>query len=56
MSTKLARKVLEKRLGPITFGGFLRSARAMKDMSQVEMATFLGISKALFVTSKKADR
>lgn len=46
MSTKLARKVLEKRLGPITFGGFLRSARTMKDMSQVEMATFLGISKS----------
>ena len=45
MSTK-ALKSLEKRFGPITFGGFLRSARTMKDLSQVEMAEFLGISKS----------
>ncbi len=47
MSTnKSLSKVLDKKLGAITFGGFLRSARTLKDMSQIEMAKFLGISKS----------
>jgi len=47
MSTsKLLSKVLEKRLGPPSFGGFMRAARTMQDKSQTEMAEFLGISKS----------
>lgn len=53
MSTRSAKKILEKRFGPITFGGFLRSARTMKDMSQVEMAAFLGISKSTLCDIEK---
>lgn len=53
MSTK-ALKSLEKRFGPITFGGFLRSARTMKDLSQVEMAEFLGISKSTLCDIEKS--
>lgn len=46
MSTKSLTKVLEKELGPISFGGFLRSARTMKDLTQKEMADYVGISKS----------
>ena len=46
MSTKSLTKILLKKYGPLTFGGFLRSARTLKDMSQIEMAQFLGISKS----------
>jgi len=53
MSTKSAREILEKRLGPITFGGFLRSARTMRDMTQVEMAAFLGMSKSTLCDIEK---
>lgn len=41
-----AQKILEKRLGPPTFGGFLRSARDMRELSQTEMARFLGMTKS----------
>ena len=53
MGTKTLRQVLGKKIGPITFGGFLRSARTMKDMSQVEMAAFLGISKSTLCDIEK---
>lgn len=53
MSTK-ALKSLEKKFGPISFGGFLRSARTMKDMTQVEMADFLGISKSTLCDIEKS--
>jgi DNA-binding XRE family transcriptional regulator len=46
MSTKNLKNVLAKKLGPMTFGSFLRGARASRDMSQIEMAKFLGISKS----------
>lgn len=47
MSTnKSLTKILDKKLGAATFGGFLRSARTLKNLSQVEMAKFLGISKS----------
>ncbi len=47
MSTKRKLTVkLKRRLGPITFGMFLRSARLSREMSQAEMARFLGISRA----------
>ncbi len=39
-------RALEKELGPISFGGFLRGARASKDLSQVAMAKMLGIKKS----------
>ena len=46
MNTKSLSKMLEKELGPISFGGFLRAARTSRDMTQVEMAKFLKISKS----------
>lgn len=46
MSTKRLKTILDKRLGPMTFGRFLRGARVMKDLSQTEMAKFIGISKS----------
>jgi DNA-binding XRE family transcriptional regulator len=53
MSTKKLRDVLNKNLGPFTFGGFLRAARAGKDLSQTEMAKFLGISKSTLCDIEK---
>ena len=37
---------LKRKIGPVTFGMFLRTARLSKDMSQSEMGRFLGISRA----------
>lgn len=53
MSTKKLRDVLEKDLGPMTFGSFLRGARTLKDMSQVQMAKFLGITKSTLCDIEK---
>ena len=53
MSTKSLTKLLEKDLGPITFGGFLRAARTNKDLTQVEMAKFLKISKSTLCDIEK---
>ena len=53
MSTKSLTKLLEKKLGPISFGGFLRSARTLKDMNQTEMAKFLKISKSTLCDIEK---
>ena len=53
MSTKKLSDVLKKNLGPVSFGGFLRGARASKDMSQVEMAKFLGITKSTLCDIEK---
>ena len=46
MTTKRLRDILEREMGPMTFGGFLRGARTAKGISQVEMAKFLGITKS----------
>lgn len=46
MSTRRLIPFLEKRLGPFTFGMYMRANRTLKDMSQVQMAKFLGISKS----------
>ena len=46
-------KALDKELGPISFGGFLRGARASKDLSQVDMAKLLGISKSTLCDIEK---
>lgn len=53
MNTKSLTKLLEKDLGSISFGGFLRSARTKKDLSQTEMATLLGISKSTLCDIEK---
>lgn len=56
MSTrKSLSKVLDKKLGAVSFGEFLRSARTMKDLSQTEMAKFLGISKSSLCDIEKID-
>ena len=47
MATKTkAANELEKETGPVTFGMFLRVARKSLDITQVELAKILGISKA----------
>ncbi len=53
MSTKRLRDILEKDLGPMNFGSFLRGARTSKDLSQVDMAEFLGISKSTLCDIEK---
>lgn len=53
MSTKKLKSVLKANLGPVTFGGFLRGARASKDMSQVDMAKLLGITKSTLCDIEK---
>lgn len=45
MSTKYGRKELEKEFGELTFGRLLRSHRLGEELSQVEMASRLKISK-----------
>lgn len=45
--------LLEKRVGPLTFGKFLRASRTMKDMTQVQMANFLNISKSTLCDIEK---
>lgn len=42
---KRARDVIEKLTGPYTFAMFMRSMRTTLDLSQIEMAKKLGISK-----------
>jgi transcriptional regulator with XRE-family HTH domain len=45
MSSKYGLKELENEFGQLTFGRFLRSHRLGEEMSQVQMAKFLKISK-----------
>lgn len=54
MSTdKRVLSVIEKDIGPLTFGMFLRAARTSKDLSQAEMARFLGISRGTLCDIEK---
>lgn len=59
MSTKNIKRgkklvaVLERELGPMSFGGFLRGARASKNMSQVDMATKLGVARSTLCDIEK---
>ncbi len=46
-------KILEKELGSMNFAGFLRGARASKDLSQVEMAKILGIARSTLCDIEK---
>ena len=45
MTTKRLLPLLEKELGPVTFGMFLRVARNSLGFSQVEMARKLGLAR-----------
>lgn len=59
MSTKNVKKgknlvsVLKRELGELSFGGFLRGARASKDLSQVDMAAMLGIARSTLCDIEK---
>jgi DNA-binding XRE family transcriptional regulator len=53
MSTKSLTKTLRKELRPISFCGFLRSARTMKNKSQKDMADDLGIAKGTLCDIEK---
>jgi DNA-binding XRE family transcriptional regulator len=54
MSTKKeASQVLEKLYGPFTFATFMRGVRTTLDLTQVEMAKKLGISKAALCEIEK---
>ncbi len=46
MSTRSLKRVLNKEIGPLTFGSFLRSARTMKGLTQQRAAELLKISKS----------
>ena len=45
--------LLEKELGQVSFGGFLRGARASKDLTQTEMAKMLGMAKSTLCDIEK---
>lgn len=53
MSIKSLTKLLNKELGPISFGGYLRSARTMQNRTQKEMADILGIPKGMLCDIEK---
>lgn len=53
MGTKSLKKILEVEFGSPTFGGFIRAARTMKDLTQVQMAEHLGIKKGTLCDIEK---
>jgi putative transcriptional regulator len=53
MSTKRAIPLLEKEVGELTFGMFLRVARGQLELSQVEMARKLKISRGTLCDLEK---
>ena len=53
MSTKRAVPLLEKEVGELTFGMFLRVARGQLELSQVEMARKLKISRGTLCDLEK---
>ena len=53
MGTKRLTPLLEKELGHLTFGMFLRVARTSLDLTQTEMAKKLGISKGTLCDVEK---
>ena len=53
MSTKKLSSTLEKELGPLTFGMFLRVARTSMDLNQSELAKKLGIAKGTLCDIEK---
>jgi DNA-binding XRE family transcriptional regulator len=53
MSTKPAKQILERIHGPFTFADFMLGIRTTLDLSQVEMAKKLGISKSALCEIEK---
>lgn len=53
MSTKDLEAVLEKKLGPLTFGMFVRAMRTTLGLSQAEMARKLKISRGTLCDIEK---
>ena len=54
MTTKIdANTYFRKKYGPFTFAIYMRGMRASKDMNQVEMAKFLGVSKSTLCDIEK---
>jgi DNA-binding XRE family transcriptional regulator len=53
MSTKNLKTLLEKEVGPLTFGGFLRSVREALSLSQTAMARKLGVSRGTLCDIEK---
>jgi DNA-binding XRE family transcriptional regulator len=53
MSTKNLGKLLNKELGPISFGGFLCAARTTRNLTQKQMADSLKISKSTLCDIEK---
>lgn len=54
MSTNIdALKWIEDRIGLLTFAGYMRSVRDVMDLSQVEMARYLKISKSTLCDIEK---
>ena len=54
MSTKkCAKTLLEKNVGPVTFGMFLRVARDNLEMTQAEMAKELGVTRSAICEIEK---
>lgn len=41
-----AREMIERMVGPLTFGRFVRVWRELKEMSQVDAASKIGVSKS----------
>jgi DNA-binding XRE family transcriptional regulator len=53
MSTKRLHTILEKDLGPFTFGMFMRVARNTLELTQAEMAKKLGIARGTLCDIEK---
>lgn len=53
MSTKSLTKLLSKEQVSVSFGGFLRASRTIKNLTQKEMADFLRISKSTLCDIEK---
>ncbi len=53
---KYGLKELEKEYGPLTFGNMLHAHRLGEEMSQVEMAKLLGISKSSLCDIEKGRK
>ena len=53
MTTKRLGPILERELGPINFGAFLRVARGSLGLSQAELARQLGIARGTLCDIEK---
>lgn len=53
MNTKKLRPILEKEFGPLTFAMVVRVSRNSMDLTQVEFAKILGISKGTLCDIEK---